>query len=77
MGIVLMACLVSGIMISGDVLRVFGLYAPGYYFWDPLHAASAKALAALLIAHIAMHAGWMASIARSARGRVSDEGSIS
>ena len=44
-----MACAVSGIMVSGDVLRAFGWYAEGYYFWDPLHAVSAKVLLALAV----------------------------
>ena len=56
-----MACTVSGIMVSGDVLRAFGLYAEGYYFWDPLHAVSAKVLLALLVVHVAVHAKWIAA----------------
>lgn len=51
----LAVCVVSGLLISGDVLRVFGLYAPGYFVWDPLHAISAKVLLALLIVHVALH----------------------
>ena len=51
----LAVCVVSGFLISGDVLRVFGLYAPGYFVWDPLHAISAKVLLALLIVHVALH----------------------
>ena len=35
----------------------FGLYAEGYYTWSPLHAAAAKALLALLLVHMAVHAG--------------------
>ena len=50
--LVFMACCVSGLMVSGDVLAAFGLYAEGYYFWDPLHAASAKLLLALLLVHV-------------------------
>ena len=56
-----MACTVSGIMVSGDVLRAFGLYAEGYYFWDPLHAVSAKVLLALLFVHVVVHAKWIAA----------------
>lgn len=48
-------CVVSGVMISGAVLPAFGLYAQGYYFWDPLHAASAKVLLALLLVHVAIN----------------------
>ena len=33
-----MTVTVSGIMVSGAVLPSLGLYADGYYFWDPLHA---------------------------------------
>lgn len=44
-----MACIVSG-----AVLPAFG-----YYFWDPLHALSAKVFLALLLTHLAMHARWV------------------
>ena len=54
--VVFMLCCVSGLMVSGAVLPAFGLYAEGYYFWDPLHAASAKLLLALLLVHVA--ANW-------------------
>lgn len=47
-----MTCCVSGLMVSGAVLPALGLYADGYYFWDPLHAASAKLLLALLLVHV-------------------------
>lgn len=50
---------VSGMMISGAVLPSMGYFAPGYYFWDPLHAAAAKVLTALLIVHLAMHGRWI------------------
>lgn len=48
-------CAVSGIMVSGTVLPTFGLYADGFFFWDPLHAFSAKALMALLLVHVALN----------------------
>lgn len=48
-------CAVSGLMVSGTVLPAFGLYAEGYFFWDPLHAVSAKVLLALLLVHVVMH----------------------
>ena len=48
----LMVCCVSGLMVSGTVLQALGLYAEGYYFWDPLHAASAKLLLAMLLVHV-------------------------
>lgn len=55
MFIVLAVVTVSGIMISGAVLPAFDLYVQGYYFWDPLHAISAKVFLALLILHILVH----------------------
>ena len=45
-------CVVSGIMVSGALLPSLGLYATGYYFWDPVHALSAKVLLAALLVHI-------------------------
>lgn len=53
----LAVCVVSGIMVSGAVLPAFGLFAEGYYFWNPLHAVSAKVLLALLLVHVALNAG--------------------
>lgn len=52
MAIALVATTISGIMVSGTVLPTFGLYATGYYFWDPLHAAAAKVFLALLLIHL-------------------------
>lgn len=62
--IALSVCMVSGLLVSGTALPTFGLFADGYYFWDPLHAASAKALLALLVVHLALHARWIANAAR-------------
>ena len=59
--VVLMLCCVSGLMVSGAVLPALGLYAEGYYFWDPLHAASAKLLLALLLVHVV--ANWKLVVA--------------
>lgn len=59
---------VSGIMVSGAVLPVLGLYAEGYYFWDPLHAVSAKVLLALLLIHVAAHWKWIAGAFKKIRG---------
>lgn len=53
-------CVVSGVMVSGTVLPTFGLFADGYYFWDPLHAVAAKMLLALLLVHVAVHIPWIA-----------------
>lgn len=57
--VALMVAMVSGLMVSGAVLSAFGLYADGYYFWDPLHAISAKVLLALLLVHVAVHWKWL------------------
>ena len=56
-----MVCTVSGLLVSGDVLPAFGYYAEGYYFWGPLHAASAKLVLALLLVHVMMHWRWITS----------------
>ena len=63
-----MAATVSGIMVSGAVLPAFGWYAEGYYFWDPLHAMSAKALLALLLVHFVVHWKWMAAWFKKSKG---------
>lgn len=55
--VTLAVCVVSGMMISGSVLPFFGYYATGYYFWSPLHAASATVLLAVLLVHAALNAG--------------------
>ncbi len=55
----LVTCAVSGLMVSGAVLPAFGFYADGYYFWNPLHAVSAKVLLALLLVHVAAHWKWI------------------
>ena len=56
-----MTVTVSGVLVSGAVLPAFGLYADGYYFWDPLHAIAAKALLALLLVHVVVHWKWIYS----------------
>lgn len=63
-----MTVTVSGVCVSGAVLPAFGLYADGYYFWDPLHSISAKALLALLVVHIAVHWRWLASFLGKGKG---------
>ena len=55
--VTLAVCVVSGMMISGSVLPFFGYYATGYYFWSPLHAATATVLLAMLLVHAALNAG--------------------
>ena len=69
--IALAVCTVSGLMVSGSLLPTFGLYAEGDYFWNPLHAASAKVLFALIVVHLAMHGRWLfALIKRKGASRV-------
>lgn len=70
-------CAVSGAMVSGTVLPAMGLYAPGYYFWDPLHAVSAKVLLALLLVHVVVHGKWIASALKGAKGSSSEKGASS
>lgn len=48
-----MACCVSGLCISATVLPSLGWLVDGYFFWAPMHAASAKLLLALSIVHAA------------------------
>ena len=57
--VTLVVVAVSGLFVSGAVLPAFGLYAEGYYFWDPLHAIAAKALLALLLVHLVTHWKWL------------------
>ena len=59
--VTLAVCVVSGMMISGSVLPFFGYYATGYYFWSPLHAATATVLLAMLLVHAALNAGCVKS----------------
>jgi hypothetical protein len=61
---VFMVVTVSGIMVSRHILPLFGLVAPGYFFWNPLHSLFAKVLLALLVVHVVVHAragvrGWV------------------
>ena len=54
--------------VSGAVLPALGLYADGYYFWDPLHAIAAKALLALLLVHVVAHWRWLAGFFKNGKG---------
>ncbi|MCL1846757.1 MAG: DUF4405 domain-containing protein [Coriobacteriia bacterium] len=56
---VFMVVTVSGIMVSRHILPLLGLVAPDYFFWNPLHSVSAKALLALALIHVVVHAGWL------------------
>ena len=62
-----MVVTVSGVLVSGAVLPALGLYADGYYFWDPLHSIAAKALLALLLVHIVVHWKWFASFIKKGK----------
>lgn len=53
--VVLAVVVVSGVLVSGAVLPALGLYASGYYVWDPLHAIAAKVLFALMMVHVSVH----------------------
>ena len=52
--VLLAACAISGLLISGTLLPSFGFFADGYYFWNPLHALSAKALLAIVVVHVVL-----------------------
>ncbi len=83
-GVLLVAlafCVVSGIMVSGALLPSLGLYATGYYFWDPVHALSAKVLLAALLVHIVLripvpHRYSVESWREKTRGRYAGERSL-
>lgn len=62
-----MVCTVSGLLISGSVLPALGLFADGYFFWNPLHAASAKLLLALLAVHVVVHLRMVFSLLKSGK----------
>lgn len=70
--VALAVCVVSGMLISATVLPALGLFAPGYFLWDPLHAASAKVLLALILVHAASHAGKLAGMLK---GKADNNGS--
>lgn len=69
----LVVCVVSGVMVSGAVLPALGLYAQGYYFWDPLHAMSAKVLLALLLVHVAVNLGLAVRLWRQGGAAANEE----
>lgn len=68
-----MTCTVSGVLVSGAVLPALGLYADGFFFWNPLHAASAKVLLALLVVHVVAHWRWIAGLFRGSRDKRGQE----
>ena len=65
----LAVCAVSGVLVSATVLPAFGLFAPGYFVWDPLHAASAKVLLTLVLVHAVSHAGKLTGFLKARRLR--------
>ena len=67
--VALVACAVSGVLISATVLPAFGLFAPGYFVWNPLHAASAKVLLALVLVHVTSHTGKLTGFLKAQRFR--------
>ncbi len=73
----LAATVVSGVMVSGDVLPALGLYATGYHFWDPLHALAAKVLLAALLVHVVLRgpAAWVLRAKRPGRAAAMAEAS--
>lgn len=75
-----MTVLVSGLGISGTALQALGLYADGYYVWGPLHAVAAKALLALLLVHVAVHAGTLYNLLKrrgAPKAPAHDDGGLS
>ncbi|WP_165055467.1 MULTISPECIES: DUF4405 domain-containing protein [unclassified Adlercreutzia] len=73
----LAVCAVSGVMVSGTVLPALGLYETGYFFWDPLHALSAKVLLAALLVHLVLRSPVAWAWIRRQRARASAaEGAI-
>lgn len=78
--VALATCVLSGVMVSGDVLPALGLYAEGYHFWDPLHALSAKVLLAALLVHVVLRApmvwSWMRRGALEAQSSQSGAGIV-
>jgi hypothetical protein len=68
--IVFIACTISGVFVSRHILPTLGFVAPGYFFWNPIHALTAKALLALLLLHVIAHWRWFTSLfARRAKNK--------
>lgn len=72
--VALAATVVSGVMVSGDVLPALGLYATGYHFWDPLHALAAKVLLAALLVHVVLRGPGVGCVLRRAATVPVDDG---
>lgn len=67
-GVVCTVVMASGVLMSGAVLPAFGWYADGYYFWNPLHAISAKVLLALVVVHMVVHVKWLINTIKNRQG---------
>ena len=67
-GDLLNQCISSSFSLRNTGLPALGLYADGYYFWDPLHAIAAKALLALLLVHVVAHWRWLAGFFKNGKG---------
>lgn len=65
----LVVCCVSGLCESGAVLKSFGAFMDGYYFWNPIHAVSAKVMLALVVAHLAINARQVVASVKKRRDR--------
>ena len=53
--VTIVVCACSGLAVSGTVRPALGMVQTnGFFFWDPLHAASAKVLFILVVVHIAV-----------------------
>jgi hypothetical protein len=74
--VVFMVVTVSGIMVSRHILPALGLVAPGYFFWNPLHALFAKVLLALLVVHVVAHAKWLWAFFKSLRHKGDEDSSV-
>jgi hypothetical protein len=72
--ITFMVVTVSGVMVSRYILPVFGFVAPGYFFWNPLHAIAAKVLLALLVVHVVAHFRWFLQFVRKGGRKAQDDG---
>lgn len=67
MALSLVTCLVSGLAISGAILPLLGFFAPdGFFFWEPLHSASAKFLLGFLLLHGILQIRWLGVFVRKA-----------
>ena len=57
--------MLSGVLVSQAIASAFGLGVSADAIWYAVHSASARITIALLLAHLALHAGWVVRTARS------------